>query len=187
MSRYGTVIAEKDPGTRISRVRLIAPAVKEAAESTGEDPYRLSALLYRESWCGWAPGYRPKGSWLGWGDNGYAFGPCQIDRRWHKEFIMSAHSQDPLKQLFYACDLLRDGRLAFGRSALSLKGDELERAVYASYNAGFGRVYHQVITGLPLRGDPDAVTTGKNYSRWIFRLAEALRSCAPDLYPGKNT
>jgi hypothetical protein len=174
----------------------VAPVIREAATITGEDPYRLSGLLYRESWCGWAPGYRPKGSWDGWGDDPdgplgpitpHAFGLCQIDRRWHRPFIDSAHAKDPLKQVLYACDLLRENRLAFGRSALSLRGDELERAVYASYNAGFGRVYHEVITGRPHRGDPDAVTTGKNYSRWIFGLADAFRGLAPDLYPGKNT
>jgi len=184
-----------DPGTRIRRILPWVSMIREVCEATGEDPFRFASLGYRESQWTWSPGYYPRGSTDGWGDDpdgpggrlGYGYGIFQIDRRFHRSFLMRADCKDPKVQAMYACKILRDNRRAFMSSVITVHGDELERCTYAAYNAGYGRVAHQVIvgSGMGTHGDPDLVTTGKNYSKWIFTMASALKARVPRLFEFK--
>jgi hypothetical protein len=174
--------------TPSERLKPYAADLAKVAEECGEDPYRLAGLILRETWAGWAPGYEPKGTHLGWGDHGYAFGLIQADRRWHKRFLSSEQCQTVRGQLLYACSILRTDRRAFRNSSACFPGGDegkllLERATYAAYNAGFGAVYHSVLLGK----DPDRPTTGHDYSADVFNRAEALRRDAPDLFAAEAT
>jgi hypothetical protein len=167
------------PRTDLDRVRPWAGLIDEVCALTGENRWRFGALGLRESGWGWAPGYFPKGDPCGTGDHGHGFGLFQIDDRYHASFVRSADAQEPFRQALYACRLLREARDWFKRSAArAYDADHLEHAVYAAYNAGPGRVYHQIVMGL----DPDEATTGKDYSRWIWAKAAALELDAPDLF-----
>lgn len=163
----------------LDRVRPWAGLVDEVCILTGEDRWRFAALGLRESGWGHAPGYFPKGDPCGTGDGGHGYGLFQIDDRFHSNFVRSADAREPFKQALYACRILREARDWFKRSAARTYDPEpLERAVYAAYNAGPGRAYHQIVSGL----DPDAVTTGKNYSAWIWAKAAELQAEVPDLF-----
>jgi hypothetical protein len=171
------------PATPIDRLKPYLADIRTVAEECGEDPYRLAGLVLRESEAGWAPTYEPKGTHLGWGDGGYAFGIIQADRRWHSRFIHSEAAQSVRGQLLYACSILRSDRRALKNSSARFDGDDagkllLERAAYAAYNAGFGAVYHAVLLGR----DPDGPTAHHSYSADIFNRALALRRDAPDLF-----
>lgn len=174
-------MTRQDPGTQLGRMRLWAPMINDVAAKTGERRTRLIGLMYRETWCGFAPGYSPKGDPCGWGDSGHAFGLFQIDKRYHRSFIDAEIARaiwdsqkgidyDPRTQAMYACGLLRDAREWFKRSASSVNGDALERAVYAAYNASEYRVYSALMS----RQDVDSVTTGKDYSKYVFDLADHI-------------
>lgn len=171
-----------DPGTRLRRMQIWSPLIQEVAALTGENRERLMALVWRESWCGFAPPYSPKGSPIGWGDRNYGFGLCQIDRRYHSDFIKRelgryyyaekfGEPYTPREQFLYATSLLREAREWFKRSAANLRGDALERAVYASYNGGIARVYKVIKNSQ----DVDAATTGGDYSKYVLGLATVLQ------------
>lgn len=184
-------MAFTDPGTKLKRMHLLGPLVQEIATLTGENRERLMALLWRESWCTFAPPYAPKGDMVGWGDNNNGFGPFQIDRRYHADFIIKELGRYSWalkfglpyradRQGLYACGLLRQAREHIKQSS-ALAGDALERAVYASYNAGPARVLKAVQTMARAPMDQvlgaaiDSVTTGKDYSGYIFALADVLQ------------
>lgn len=161
-------------------MRTLSPLIQRVATLTGENRERLLALAWRESLCGWA--LDVPGSPVGWGDSRHGFGPFQIDRRYHSDFVikeLGRHAWSLLfgpeytveRQALYACNLLRDARSWFKlQAAISLTGDALERAIYASYNAGPASVAKALRNGQ----DPDSVTTGKNYSASIFAMAQRL-------------
>jgi hypothetical protein len=158
-----------DPKTRLGRMKIWTPLIKEVSVKTGECRERLIGLMWRESLCGFA--LSPPGDPCGLGDNGNGFGLFQIDKRYHASFVNSAVSQDPYQQAMFACDILRSARDWFRRSASSIKGYDLERATYAAYNAGAHSVYVAIMNGK----DPDTNTTGHDYSKYIFTLAEVLQ------------
>lgn len=159
----------QDPKTRLGRMKLWTPLIKEVAVKTGECRERLIGLMWRESLCSFA--LNPAGDPCGLGDNGNGYGLFQIDKRYHASFVGSADAKDPEKQAMYACGILNAAREWFKRSASSIKGYDLERAVYAAYNAG----EHSVYVALMNRQDPDTHTTDHNYSKYIFDLASVLQ------------
>lgn len=169
-------------------MKLIAPSILKATVQTGENKERLMALCWRESLCSFA--LDPKGSVLGWGDHGNAFGPFQVDKRYHADFIKAELGRaawcekenlpyTAAGQAFYACDLLRANREWFKRSASSFSGDLLERATYAAYNAGVGAVRKSLLLNSNSPGGSnlavDLPTTGKNYSASIWAVASVLQ------------
>lgn len=160
----------------------LAPYVEDiarACDEAGQDPFVFAGLILRESGAGWAPGYEPKGKPDGWGDHGYGFGLCQLDRRWHSGFVKSADAARPLAQFRYACSILLHDRRSFQHSAASFSDpDYLLRCTLAAYNAGWGRVYHCAV----LNNDPDSVTTGGDYARDVISRAECLRGEFPRLF-----
>lgn len=173
-----------EPATARDRLAPYVADIARACAACGEDPFLLAGLILRESGAGWASGYEPKGSHLGWGDHGYAFGLIQADRRWHKPFIYSEQAQTPFGQFMYALALHRSNRRGFLASAGNFQDpDLLKRSILAAYNAGFGRVDHAVIMG----DDPDSVTTGRNYAADVIHRAEVLRGEWPTLFDLRET
>jgi hypothetical protein len=167
-------------------MQTMGPLIQEACVLTGENKERVMALAYRESQCSFA--LTPPGDPVGWGDNNNAFGPFQIDKRYHADFIKRELGRycwsikqgipyRPIEQALYACGLLREARDWFRRSSSAVSGDTLERAVYASYNAGPARVLSALQTStLPTEAlRIDSATTGKDYSGYIWALSSVLQ------------
>jgi hypothetical protein len=168
---------------KLAHLQLLYPwrhIMREACEEYGEDPFRLAACGLRESLYGYARGYEPKGDPGGTGDRGYALGFWQIDRRYHREFWNRQDRSDPLAQARYACGILRDHRAWFKRNPAFRSDDpaRLERAVWASYNAGPAKVARAVLLGQ----NPDAPTTGGDYGADVIGRGADLLSIAPDLF-----
>lgn len=168
---------------KLSHVQLVYPwrhVIRAACEEGGEDPFRLAACGLRESLYGMARGYEPRGEPGGTGDRGYAIGFWQIDKRYHREFWNRADRSDPLAQARYACGILRDHRAWFKRNPAFRSSDPvlLERAVWASYNAGPAKVARAVLMGQ----SPDAPTTGGDYGADVIGRAADLRTVAPELF-----
>lgn len=158
-------------------MKLYAEMVTEIASVAGERPSRVLALAYRESWLTFAPGYKPKGDPVGAGDSGHGRGIFQIDDRYHSKFVNSPSFKNPAEQCWYACCLLAENRLYISHALPSLRGNDLERGVFAAYNANIEKVTRL----LEAKQDPDGCTTGKDYSRYIFTLAQAIESSYPAL------
>lgn len=155
-------------------VAAIKGAIREVGG--GEDPYLFAALMLRESGAGLAPGYEPKSDPCGWGDQGYGYGLFQIDKRFHQQFIESEGAKTAWGQATYALRLLKSNRRLL--RVLCHVPDLLERATYAAYNCGAGRV----LRALRFNKNPDDYTTGKDYAAWIWKRADALRRSAPGLF-----
>lgn len=92
------------------------------------------------------------------GDHGHGRGHLQVDDRWHAKWLQTHNWRDPAVSCRYAIKLLRANLKRFG--------GHWQRAV-AAYNCGCGNV--------PLTGsDWDRRTTGRNYSRDVFKRAYRL-------------
>ena len=115
---------------QIARVLPWKREILHATQHAGlylEDPFRVAALGLRESGFGYAPGYHPKGTHIGWGDDPdgpagprepYAFGFFQFDRRYWGDWIASDEAETVQGQANAACRLLSDNRRWF-RKAIS--------------------------------------------------------------------
>jgi hypothetical protein len=176
---------------RVSDLELVIPhrrLLGEVCDLCGEDPFILSAIGMRESRFGWAAPYWPKGAPDGWGDGatkenpklGHGYGYFQIDRRWHRAFLNRVDRADPHQQAIYACGILRDNRAWFRRNPAIRTDDpdQLQRMTVSAYNCGCGNVHLSVVEGK----DPDARTTGRDYSAWVLSFAADLRQLAPELF-----
>jgi hypothetical protein len=159
----------KDPGTKVGRIKVYVPLACSIAPGYGVKPSQILSLGYRESWLGFAPGYLPHGP-CGWADNHNGYGLFQIDKRYHPDFVASEDAKDPAKQMTYACKLLQNNRKILESSMPYLREEIIDRAVFALYNASFTRVKRAIINNQ----DVDSVTTGKDYSKYIFDLAEMI-------------
>lgn len=166
-----------DPGDDFSRVEPYLPDFGEAAGIEGEDACLLAAICLRETWAGWAPGYKPKGSYLGRGDGGHGFGLLQIDDRGaYGHLPRECPEATPMLQARWACSVLADARKALH----GFEGHPLfERAVLSVYNAGAKRVREALVLG----HDSDSVTTGHDYGRDVLRRRDRLRAEHPDIFP----
>jgi soluble lytic murein transglycosylase-like protein len=158
-----------DPGHEFGRVKAYSDMATLVAGQFGIEPSLILALGYRESWLGWSPGYEPKGP-CGWGDNGNAWGLFQIDKRFHGMFVHSLDAQDAEKQMFYALKLLTDNKDCFSRAFPNEGQDTLIRLSLAAYNAG----YYGALHGFQSSGDPDHMTTGKDYGKWILNFKNRI-------------
>lgn len=126
----------------------------------------LMALVSRETLWGWAGGYTRKGQSNGTGDRGHGHGFFQIDDRSHGAFLRRSTRDAngsiypvwwyPYEQCVYALQL-------FQYNLKALDGN-LEAAT-AAYNCGAGNVRHAIRRGRSV----DHYTTGRNYSRDVFR------------------
>jgi hypothetical protein len=166
-----------DPGNHFDRIEPYLPDFEEAALLEGEDCALLCAIALRETWAGWAPGYRPKGSYIGRGDGGHGFGLFQMDDRGpYGHLPRECPEATPFLQARWACQVLKDAR----RDLADFKDHPLhERAVVARYNASLKRIREALVLG----HDPDHVTTGKDYGADVLRRRDWLRATYPARFP----
>jgi hypothetical protein len=151
-------------------------------------PWLLAAIAYRETHCGFAPGYSPKGSPFGLGDGGHGYGLWQLDDRWNLQRIARVKAArkadgDEAALRLMAREALyvlieKYAHLIDERRPRPLKGAEARRAMIAAYNAGQGPVYSLIQAGQ----NPDSCTTGGNYSAWVLAKEAALQAAAPTLF-----
>jgi hypothetical protein len=177
-----------DPKDDFLRVEPYLPDFAESALVEGEDTALLAAICLRETWAGWAPGYTPKGSYLGRGDGGHGWGLLQIDDRGpYAHLPKECPEATPMLQARWACSVLRDAR----KYLAEFKPHPLwERGCVAAYNAGapkIAKVLARWHPGMPLEGhpelDPDLCTTGKNYGADVLRRRDLLRAVHRDRFP----
>lgn len=166
-----------DPKDDLERLRPYLDDIAEAALLEGEDCALLCAIALRETHAGWAPGYKPKGTHLGYGDAGHGMGLFQIDDRGPYGYLpREAPQATPYLQARWACWVLKDARdeLAAFR-ALPV----YEAAWIAAYNAGSPAVKRV----LREKRHPDHATTGRDYGSDVLRRRDELRRKHPDLFP----
>lgn len=101
--------------------------------------------------------------------NGWGVGVFQIDWEAHHHWISRGLWKDPRECMAYACQVLRDAR-GHLRTACGLRGDELDRAMVAAYNAGAGRVAKFIREDRDL----DGATFRPGYVAKILAMAEKL-------------
>lgn len=142
-----------------------------------EDPYIMAGILLRESAAGYTGAYYPRGSLVGYGDNGNAVTPWQFDLRdqgnkaW---FATDPASKTMIGQARRAVMYLREGRMMLRWAVPEVS---LTQAAICAYNADVRKVLRAT-----LAGDPDIPTTGRDYGKWVLGKARALRMVAPDLF-----
>jgi len=141
------------------------------ADSYEFDPALIAAIMSRESGGGRHLG---KGSCPPLtGDRGHGRGLMQIDDRYHKAFISIPDLwKQPSANISYGCHILKENLIHF---IDKYSGESLAanlRAATAAYNTGTVRVGRAIDLGK----DPDAYTTGRDYSADVFERASLLRA-----------
>ena len=175
-------MATRDPGTDAGRLAPYAQDIIQAAAEQGLHPAVLAAVGLRETWLGWAPGYAPVGTHLGWGDGGHGWGLFQADDRSWKSWILSPDALTPLGQARKAAAEIAANLHLLSIALPRQPQGVVDRAAVAAYNARLGLVANQLMAGR----DPDAVTSpgpsGKpDYSADVYTRAATL--CAAGLFP----
>jgi hypothetical protein len=168
------------PTSDAARVAPYAADIQRAAEEEGLAPALLAAVGLRETLLGWAPGYAPRGTHLGFGDLGHGWGLWQADDRSWKAWILSPDALTPLGQARKAASEIAANLRLLRLTFQGQPGDLLERASVAAYNARLGAVAAQIMSGR----DVDAPTTQENYSADVYRRAEQLTRAG--LFPPRN-
>jgi hypothetical protein len=179
----------------LSRLRPYIDVIENATTALGckvITPWLLAAIALRETHCGWAPGYSPKGSPFGLGDHGHGFGLWQLDDRSNLPRIRRVQAAQQAKGDGFALEVMAREALYVLIEKYSymvsvsrwrpLAGDEARRAMVAAYNAGQGAVYKRIKAGQ----DPDVCTASKNYSAYVLAKEAALQKVAPDLFGQKG-
>lgn len=175
-----------DPKDDLRRLEPYLADLRQAAQEEGLPPQIVAAICLRESLAGWA--LTPKGTHLGFGDNGHGWGLMQCDlRTWEpalRGLVPGVDLATPLGQFRLAARHLASSerllRLVFPRfDALMIR-----RGTIASYNARIGAVAAQLSTGR----DPDAVTSIgpsglPDYSRDVLARAYRLEQRDHVLFP----
>ncbi len=98
--------------------------------------------------------------------HGFSF--WQIDIGSFPDFIKSGDWQDPYKSCLKAISVLEDKRKYLVSHLPTLSGNELNRAITASYNCGQGNVFKALSKGL----DVDIYTHQHNYSKEVWRYRD---------------
>lgn len=175
-------VGATDPRDDLARLGPWLPAIRDAADEFGVRRAVLAGMCLRESLAGWAPGYTRKGTHLGWGDHGNAFGLWQADRRFWEEVLRGLrpghHLLTPLGQARFAAAIVA-GAHRFLEARHAGAAFLLERASVDAYNAALHRVDAQLEVGI----DPDSVTTGGDYGRDVLARAAVLERRDPLLFP----
>lgn len=174
-----------DPRNDLLRLTPHLGTLEDVGLICKRDPALLAAVMLRETWAGWAPGYEPPGDHNGKGDHGHGRGLFQIDDRGPFKHLIPAPGVDwPVEtQAYAACEVLEDAELKLRAHFPSLPAAALEEAMLCAYNAGVDRVGRQIQQGL----DPNLVTTGRDYGRNVLARRAALRAKAPDRFPSYPT
>lgn len=141
------------------------PLVQAVAADVGLPATLIMGILWRESLFGLA--LHPVGP-TGTGDLGHGRGLMQIDDRAHRTWVSSHDWADPLVNVRKGAEVLRDARNVF--VARGYSGEQCWRMALAAYNAGTRAVLAAVQAGK----DPDLVTTGKDYSKFVLERVKDL-------------
>jgi hypothetical protein len=173
-------MASSDPKDDLERLRPYLSDFAEACLLEGEDTALVAAICLRETWAGWAPGYRvPPGQprHLGFGDNGHGAFLFQFDDRGPYSFLPKECPQaTPFLQARWACQVLSDAR-----AELSAFKDlpVFEAARVAAYNAGSPAVRRCLKAGK----HPDHATAHGNYGSDVLARRDSLRHRYPAVFP----
>jgi hypothetical protein len=150
-SHVSALLAERDYG-RVAPLKAIFEA---AGDHVCLPPAVLAAIASRESHCGLLLDKN------GWGDNGHAYGICQIDKRAHNFWISPPASQGYLNQV--AAILASIFQIIRNRHPDWAEASQLQGAI-AAYNVGCGNV--RTIEGI------DIGTTHNDYSNDVWARAQ---------------
>lgn len=169
------------PPAPSSDAARIAPYLADIQKACAEQPDGfptpeiLAGVGLRETWLGWSPGYVPRGSHLGWGDNGHGWGLWQLDDRSHEDVILSEDLSTVVGQARRAAWKLA-ANLRVLRAALPGQPDDLlQRAAVAAYNARLGAVAAQLLSGRDIDSVTTAGPSGRgDYSADVFQRAQKL-------------
>lgn len=131
-------------------------------QETGLDPLLLAGIFARES------GF--KADILG--DAGHGHGLGQIDDRSFGDWLKSHDWKDPYTNASKSADILI-AKAAYLKGH-GIGGDKLVSAALAAYNAGEGRVLETLNKG----GNPDSLTTGGDYSRWVLAKRDTYQGAS---------
>jgi hypothetical protein len=166
---------EKD----LKYIREFEPLIREISLGFGLNPAIVAAVISRESGGGrllrGPNGERMKPGQMffrGTGDRGHGRGLMQIDDRfWKGALDLGGDSTEedawawaPFN-IAMGCFVLRDA-YDFAEKKIKERGDLVERAALAMYNAG-PRAVRLAARG----GDPDSVTHGGDYGRDVMKRA----------------
>jgi len=144
-------LAANDAG----RIMTIKHRFEMAGDSTDLPPALLAGIVSRETHCGLLLDKN------GWGDNGNAYGICQIDKRSHK--IYTIDGPDGLAHIDQAGLILDEMRKRVGRMHPDWSRVNILRGAVAAYNVGAKNV--QTIDGM------DIGTTHDDYSADVWARA----------------
>lgn len=129
----------------------------------------LLAIVSRETWWGWAPGYRPKGSPAGKGDGGHGHGFFQIDDRSHGVFLRTGQWKEFEAAARYAIEKVLLANFNYLRPKFpGLSDSDISRAAIAAYNCGAGHVRKALNSGG--MATVDSRTAGHDYSGDVLEL-----------------
>jgi hypothetical protein len=131
----------------------------------------LLAIVSRETWWGWSPGYYPKGKSEGTGDGRHGKGYFQIDDRSHAEWIRKDLWGDVEQSAIYAIENVLVPNYFYLKARFQdLPKDDIVRGAIAGYNCGAGNVRRSLNAG----GMPfvDSRTAGRDYSEDVLELKE---------------
>ena len=174
----------------ISETERITPyldAICLAADEQGLPRVRrevLAAVALRETCAGYAPGYTPRGTHLGWGDSGHGWGLWQADDRTWEAWILTPEALTAIGQARQAARKIAANLRILSAAFPALPAATLELAAICGYNARLGAVAGQLAAG----ADPNAVTTrgpsGRpDYGDDVLAIAERLRRGDPLHFP----
>lgn len=102
----------------------------------------------------------------------HGYGITQIDIGSFPDFIKSGDWKDPLKCFIKSIDVLNIARTYLLNHEPVLAGESLNHYITAAYNCAEGNEQKVIVKHL----DPDAYTTGHNYSKEVFEFAEVYKS-----------
>jgi hypothetical protein len=193
-AKYPDIFAAALP----SHARAYAPIILQIADEQNVDPFLIAAIGTRESQWGAAIG-GPGGT----GDGGHGRGIMQIDDRSNQVWLATNDWTDPYTNITKGVEIFKakvkyltaisigsvtlDDTHARARGVAPgnypdprpLSGDWLVRCATAAYNTG----EHNVLMSIAAGADPDATTTGHNYSSDVLAhmdtYASAYRNSAP--------
>jgi len=171
-----------DPGKDSLRIQPYLADITAAAIAQGVRPSVLAGVCSRETWFGWAPGYTPRGTHLGFGDNGEGFGLFQADRKTKAREIIGGDLDLPRGQADLAAKELAGNYRLLGLLFPQMPHAMLEQAMCSAYNAWLGKVAGQIAAGR----NPDEVTTpgpsGRgDYGSDVLQRADRLLRDIPAL------
>ena len=151
-----------------SSAQPYSDVIKQVAQETGVDPFLIAALGDRETRWGSIRGLNGSTGPSIIGADGTGHGLMQIDSGTWGDWIAANDWADPYTNVKKGVEVFA-GDLDFF-SAKGLSGDDLTRAALAAYNHGPGNVWANIQAGR----DPDAGSTGGNYSSDVFSRASTM-------------